>query len=313
MIVAVCLNPALDVTYDVPGFEVGAAQRVRHVRRRAGGKGVNVASVLHAQGTSALTAGPIGGAVGAEIVDDLRERDVPAELTHIAGSSRQTVTVVSDDDATVLNEPGPVLTEAEWSAFTKSFARLMRGTAVVTMSGSLPGGVPTSAYAELTRIAHDHGASVIVDCEGEPLVRALHAAPDIVKINEHEAAATTLVETATGSDSLESVLAAAEELHSLGAREVVITRGAAGLAAHTVQSRFAATAAGTVAGNPTGAGDAFTAGLADAVAAGLSWPDRLRRAAGWAAGAVARPTAGDLDPTIAADHESRTIIRELSS
>ncbi|MFC7613344.1 hypothetical protein ACFQV2_06690 [Actinokineospora soli] len=42
-------------------------------------------------------------------------------------------------------------------------------------------------------------------------------------------------------------------------------------------------------GNPTGAGDAAVAALADGMARGTAWPDRLRAAVAWSAAAVAAP------------------------
>lgn len=309
MIVTVCLNPAVDVTYTVGHLSPGTSHRVRAVRRRAGGKGINVAAVLHQQGVDAVVSGPAGGSTGADLTTGLVAAGIIHRLTRIAASTRQTVTVVTDrGDATVLNEPGPVLTDAEWRAYRADFASLLRDADIATISGSMPGGVPGDAYRHLIEIARDAGTPVILDCDGPALSYALAAQPAVVKINEHEAGTCTGIET----DSLDGVFAAAEKLHELGAGEVVITRGAAGVVAQTDQGRFSATAAGTVRGNPTGAGDAFTAGLAASMAAGLDWPGRLRRASAWAAGAVARPTAGEIDPSVAADHEARTTIQEMS-
>ena len=50
-----------------------------------------------------------------------------------------------------------------------------------------------------------------------------------------------------------------------------------------------------VRGNPTGAGDAVTAGIAGGLAHGRSWPDILRDAVALGAAAVAVPTAGEVD------------------
>jgi len=306
VIVSVCLNPALDITYTVTALRPGASHRVRSVQRRAGGKGVNVASVLHQQGVDSLVAGPVGGTIGAELTAGLDRAGIAHRLTPIVGATRQTVTVVDDDTATVLNEPGPCLTSNEWSTFRGDFAAVTRDATVVTISGSLPGGVPGDAYGQLVSIAHGTGTTVVLDCDGEALIAALHAGPDVVKINDTEAGTATGLET----DSDDDVFATAEELHALGAAAVVITRGSAGVAARTPSRRFTSRPAGHVDGNPTGAGDAFTAGLATAIEAGLDWPSRLRRASAWAAAAVAMPTAGVLDPTVAADHESRTTVQE---
>ena len=62
MIVAVCVNPAIDVTYRVPELSVGRSHRVREVHARAGGKGINVARVLHQLGESVTVVALCGGA-----------------------------------------------------------------------------------------------------------------------------------------------------------------------------------------------------------------------------------------------------------
>lgn len=307
MIVAVCLNPALDVTYSVAALRPGTSHRVRSVRRRPGGKGVNVASVLTQQHVPALVTGPVGGSSGKDLVAGLDAAGIAHQFSPITASTRQTVTVVSDADATVLNEPGPILIRGEWDAFTAVFVDLLADAKAVTMSGSLPGGVPDDAYGQLIAICRQAEVPVILDCEGAALARALPSGPDIVKINEHEAASATGVPT----DSARGVAAAAEALQARGATEVVITRGAAGLFAVTSSGRYAARPAATVTGNPTGAGDACTAALAASMTAGTDWSGRLRRATAWAAAAVAMPTAGVLDLQVATDHESRITVLPL--
>lgn len=304
MIAAVCLNPAIDVTYAVPDFHLGDSFRPLTVTRRAGGKGINVAAVLHEAGTPVTVALPIGGAPGAELVADLDRWGIAYRSTPLGQPNRQTVTVVSDHDATVLNEPGPTPTDDEWAAFTTAFAELAAAVDLITLSGSLPGDLTCSAYRDLIAIARERGCPTILDCTGEPLVQALAAIPDVVKLNADEAGDSTGLPCTTRDEAF----VVGRRLLELGARQVVITRGSAGLVALTDEGCFSAAVAGRVAGNPTGAGDAFTAGLALATTEGRPWPDRLRTAAGWAAGAVARPVAGSVDPTVAADHERRTEI-----
>lgn len=308
MIVAVCLNPAVDVTYTVDALRPGASHRVGSVRRRAGGKGVNVAAVLHQQQVPALVTGPVGGSAGDELTADLAAAGIDHRFSAIAGATRQTVTVVAADQATVLNEPGPELTADEWRAFTTFFADTIRDASVVTLSGSLPRGVRPTAYAELITLAREHHTVVVLDCDGPALTAALPTAPHLLKINHHEAAAATGTDTST----VDGCVAAAHALHQLGAVEVVITRGADGVVARTTAGCFLGTDHDTVSGNPTGAGDAFTAGLAAATADGAPWPARLRQASAWAAAAVAMPVAGQLDPRTAQHHLTTTVVEELA-
>jgi fructose-1-phosphate kinase PfkB-like protein len=43
----------------------------------------------------------------------------------------------------------------------------------VALGGSLPSGVPTDIYATLADIAARHGAKVVLDADGEPLVHGV--------------------------------------------------------------------------------------------------------------------------------------------
>ena len=65
MIVAVGLNPALDVTYEVPALEPGASHRVQSVRERPGGKACNTARVLGQLSVEVALCGFAGGSRGA--------------------------------------------------------------------------------------------------------------------------------------------------------------------------------------------------------------------------------------------------------
>ena len=131
VIVTVCLNPAIDVTYRVPELSVGRSHRVREVHTRAGGKGINVARVLHQLAEPVTIAGLCGGTTGAEIAADLQRSGLRAVLTPISGQSRRTVTVVDAREATVLNEPGPQVSAAEWAAFSAAFSELVQAVRVV--------------------------------------------------------------------------------------------------------------------------------------------------------------------------------------
>ena len=87
MIATVTLNLALDVTYHVARLSPHATHRVSSVAQRAGGKGVNVARILHALGHEVVIAGLAGGATGEAIREELAAAGLPALLTPIAGET----------------------------------------------------------------------------------------------------------------------------------------------------------------------------------------------------------------------------------
>lgn len=296
-------NPALDVTYTVDGLEVGAENRVTDVVSRPGGKGVNTANVAHCLGCDVLVLGPVGGRAGLELRAQLAERGVREALTPIAGDTRRTVAVVDSQSgrATLFNEPGPVVSEAEWQALLESVTRTGTNARVVTMSGSLPRGIASDAYAQLVVAARRGGGvglPVIVDTSGPALIAACAAEPDLVKPNTAELAAVL--------PDLPDAAVRAGELLRLGARAVAVSSGRDGLRVLTPRFTVRGRLPRELDGNATGAGDAVVA----AFAWGLTitddpsgvWADRaavvelVRRAVAVSAAAVLAPVAGEVDP-----------------
>ena len=290
VIVTVTLNPALDLTYRVDRLVPHSTHRVGGLAERAGGKGLNVARLLHSTGEPVLATGLLGGDTGARIARLLSEDGVPAAFVPIAGESRRTVAVVDDVDATGFWEPGPTVTAEEWAAFRAHFAGLLPSAAVVVLAGSLPRGLPVDAYAELIRAAREHVVPTVLDTSGEALLAGVAAGPDLVKPNLDELSA--LVTGEVGE--------AAAELRRRGAGAVVVSAGPAGLSAFTSVGSWRARPPEVVAGNPTGAGDACVAALARGLRDLQDWPDLLADAVALSAAAVAAPVAGAVDlPTSA--------------
>ncbi|MEV0735168.1 1-phosphofructokinase family hexose kinase [Streptomyces sp. NPDC050549] len=289
MILTVTLNTALDITYRVRELRPHGTHRVSEVTERPGGKGLNVARVLSALGHEVTVTGFTGGATGRVVQEQLAGTPgVLDALVPVSGATRRTTAVVDEltGDTTQLNEPGPTVTSAEWSAFQEAYEALLGGVSAVALCGSLPPGVPVGAYAGLVRTARAAGVPVLLDTSGEPLRRGVAARPDIVKPNTDELAELT------GSHD---PLRATQDARRRGARTVVVSLGARGLLAATPEGTWHATPPARVHGNPTGAGDSAVAGLLSGLAERLPWPARLTRAVALSAATVLAPVAGEFD------------------
>jgi tagatose 6-phosphate kinase len=188
MIVTVTLNPALDLTYSVDALVPHGVHRVAAAAERAGGKGVNVARVLHAIGEPVLATGLLGGATGGRVAELLAAEGVPASFTAIAGDTRRTVAVADQRDATGFWEPGPRISAVEWSLMLTRYRELLKTASVVALCGSLPPGVPMDGYAEMVRLAAAAGVPTVLDTSGEPLRLGLAAGPTLAKPNATELA-----------------------------------------------------------------------------------------------------------------------------
>jgi len=204
VILVVALNPALDVTHQVPGVDWAGVNRPAVVRAQAGGKGLNVARTLRAIGAEVRVIGFAGGVTGEEVKSALGELGVPAAFTRIGGETRRTFAVVDTvrGDAALFNEPGPPATASEYAAFRGAYERTLAGCTAVVLSGSLPPGLPPDTYAELGAMAAAAGVPAVLDAHGEALLRGAAARPAIVKPNlvELEALAGRRLSTADGVD-----------------------------------------------------------------------------------------------------------------
>jgi tagatose 6-phosphate kinase len=299
VILVVALNPALDITHEVDGVEWAGVNRPSAVRATPGGKGLNVAKILRALGADVRLVGLAGGQTGDVLAAELGGADVQAALVRIAGETRRTFAVVDTqrNETAIFNEPGPVVSSAEYAALLDSYAEALPITAAVVLSGSLPRGLAVTTYADLITMAAQANVPALLDTSGDALVAGVTAHPAIVKPNVAELFAVVGTRSrwpaAAAAPPLQVVADGAMELRDRGAGAVVVTLGADGMLAVTEDGAWLA---GTtpVTGNPTGAGDAVAAGLAHGLMHGCPWPGRLSHAAALGSAAAAAPVAGQI-------------------
>lgn len=293
-LIALTLNPAVDVTYRVAEQRIGETLRVEEVSREPGGKGVNAARVLHQLGQDVIALQPLGGHAGDWMRLAMRQRGVPTEHVQNDRLTRSTVTVVdAQHHPTVFSEAGGPLTSECWDSLCERVRQHSQPDGLLLLSGSTPENTTADHLRRLISAAHFSGARVMVDTSGTALIDAATAGADFLKPNEDE-----LLE-ATGHTTRED---AARSLLLKGVSTVVVSRGVEGLwAAQRTPGEdralriFEQPAVPEIRGNPTGAGDAATAGLL----AGLLSEGTMAGAMRWAsvagAAAVLMPTAGTID------------------
>jgi tagatose 6-phosphate kinase len=296
VIVVVTLNPALDVTHHVAGVDWSGVNRPQRVRVGPGGKGLNVARTLRELGSDVLAVGLAGGVTGAAVRSGLSEAGIPGSFAGIAGETRRTFAIVDTvrDDTALFNEPGPVVSAAEFGEFFVLYEKALAGCRAVVLSGSLPPGLPADTYAGLAARAAADGVPVVLDADGQALRYGVVSGPAIVKPNvaELQAALGRPLPAPDAGPGWAAVAEAAGELRAAGARAVVVSLGGDGLLAVTGEGTWHATPPGRVQGNPTGAGDAVVAGLAHGLVRRWPWPERLRHATALGTAAAAAPAAG---------------------
>ncbi|WP_166985974.1 1-phosphofructokinase family hexose kinase [Canibacter zhoujuaniae] len=288
MIITLTPNPALDLTYRLDALQFGESHRTAPALERAGGKGLNVARILHGEGQPVRAIAPLGGRRGLAIYDLLSAAGIDTDVVPIAAETRRTIAIVTDDDTTNINEEGPALSSSEWGALESVITGALPGARVLVCSGSLPQGTPGDFIPKLISACKAVGVRTIVDAAGEALLAACAAGADVVKPNVSE-----LLNATNIADPRE----AAEHLLNLGAKCVVASLGEKGMVLFTAgHSPLAGRLPEPLVGNTTGAGDAAVAAIAKHFAESDS-PDAvamLKDAVAWSAGAVLAEVAGEI-------------------
>lgn len=64
MILTITLNPAVDISYKLDNLSLNTVNRIEDVSKTVGGKGLNVARVLHQLGENVAASGFLGGSLG---------------------------------------------------------------------------------------------------------------------------------------------------------------------------------------------------------------------------------------------------------
>ena len=279
---AVCLNPTIQKTLVFDGFALDEVNRASCVYTDASGKGVNVARVLSQLGAEAIHLTHSGGHDGDWFrslcaVDNVDLRWVDSE-----SDVRFCTTVIDRRTGTateLVEESRPVRAGTE-DAILDLFDATIGEVEVLIISGTKAAGYSDSVISEMARRAAALGLLTVLDIKGRDLAACLPFRPAVVKPNLAE----FLSGLPTGAGSKAPGLrllahATALDWKKRFGTELVLTRGGKPIWFEEEGEPAEEPVLPTRAINPTGSGDAFTAGLAYALAGGASLREAVREGA----------------------------------
>lgn len=254
MFITVTLNPAIDQTLTVDGtLAIGRVHAVRAETRTPGGKGVNVAKMLAANGRPVIAGGLIGRDQRAGFAAALTPMGIACRFRTVPYPTRLN-TMLTDGAGRELklNQPGFPDLAFDEAALVRYLRTLLKPGRVVILSGSLPARFPAGTYATLARHVRAAGNPVVLDTAGPALAAALAVPPDVIKPNRRE------LEAALGV-SLKSERARRAALVRLMARveAVILSDGARGAWFASRGQILAAASPAVPRVDTTGAGDAL--------------------------------------------------------
>ncbi|HBF34545.1 TPA: hypothetical protein DDW35_08270 [Candidatus Sumerlaeota bacterium] len=269
MFISLSLNPCIDLNMEVDAFSFDQPLRALSERKRAGGKGMNIAIILGILGMEATAVAVVAGHSGAEFCDLAGEAMEPLpvrlEAVYVPGETRTNTVLTACGSAQHLkvNQRGQALSALGLQRVFTSLDGLVNRGDILILSGSLPPGALGATYAVLGKRYAKRGCRIVLDADGEALKGGLLVRPYLVKPNRDELA----VFAGRPLETEQDIIAAARKMLDAGAEMCLVSDGPR--PAFLITNEFVLRGIPPEAsGSPSGAGDAMLAGF---LAAGAGW------------------------------------------
>lgn len=267
------LNPAVDLTYEVPALRENQKVHALTTRYDPGGNGVNVGRALKTLEASARHYYVIAGEIGRFLERMLETHLENIHYVYAEGETRINFTLLdrSGPGQYEISGVGPMLTAECLMDIVDEFINAC-GQGIGVLTGAVPPGVPDDIYGLLAARIREQGGRAVVDTHGALLEHALQAHPFLIKPNLYE------LETYCGKSlsSLDEIVAEARRIQSESADYVCVSLGDNGAVLVGPDDALYASAPPVLVNCTVGAGDSMVAGLVAAFARGKSAEDALK-------------------------------------
>lgn len=282
-IAVLCLNPAVDVSYEVPHLIAHQKTYASSTRYDPGGNGINVGRSLRRLGASAKTFCVVGGEIGEFLKRMLAKQLDEVFYEQVEGETRINGTVLEREADTQFELSGiaPALSPENLDRLSQNFLDFAVGKYAV-ITGSIQPNLPDRLYADLACQVRDQGGRAIVDAPVKLLKPALDGKPFLIKPNLFELE-SLLNKPLTGIDA---VAAEARRLQRKGIDYVCVSLGPDGALLAGPDNIYHAMAPAVEVHSTVGAGDAMVAGLTAALAQGEAPFEALRQGIACGTGTV---------------------------
>lgn len=257
MIYTLTFNPALDYIITVPDYKEGKVNRTASEKILAGGKGINVSTVLSNLGYDNTALGFTAGFTGKVLESMLASLGVKSDFIALDnGFSRINVKIKAEKE-TEINGQGPKINANAIDMLYNKLDKLGNND-ILVLAGSIPNTMPDTIYCDIMERLKDKNLHIIVDATGDLLTNVLKYKPFLIKPNNFELGEIFGKELKNDQDIEEC----AKELRLRGAENVLVSMGADGALMVTADGRTLRCSApdGRVV-NTTGSGDSTVAGF----------------------------------------------------
>lgn len=279
MIYTVTFNPAIDYVVHLDTLTQGGVNRTDSEEIYFGGKGINVSKVLSELGVPSKALGFTAGFTGEAIEKGVAAMGVDADFVRLKhGNSRINVKLKTGCETEINGQGADIDSESLNTLLTK-LDGLKSGDTLI-LAGSIPKSLPESIYEDILHRLDGKGIRTVVDASKRLLLNVLPYSPYLIKPNDQELGELFGVTI----ESAEQAVEYAEKLQEKGARNVLVSRAAAGSVLVTEEGeRYCCGVYSGEVRNSVGAGDSMLAGfVAGLESGGYEYALRLGTACGGA-------------------------------
>ena len=257
MIYTVTFNPSLDYIVSMDGFALGKTNRTTKEQMLAGGKGINVSTVLRNLGIENIALGFIAGFTGQELKRMAKAQGLSTDFIELSEGATRINVKLKDHDGTEINGMGPKISAEAVEQLMSQLEKLQSGDSLV-LAGSIPSSMSSEIYRDIMIELQSKGINFVVDATKDLLLNVLEFHPFLIKPNNYELGEIFGVELLTR----ESVVSYAKKLQEKGARNVLVSMAGEGAVLVTETGDvFMSAAPKGVLINAVGAGDSMVAGF----------------------------------------------------
>jgi 1-phosphofructokinase len=309
-VATVTLNPAIDQTVSIPNFQAGRVNRVTRSQADAGGKGVNVASVLADYGLSLAVTGFLGKENVSIFEYLFARKKIEDHFVRIAGSTRTGIKIIDEvtHDTTDINFPGQMPTASDVSKLFQIVEELTASCSWFVLAGSIPADLNPAIYGELVTLIKSKGRAVALDTSGQGLHKALPAGPTMIKPNIDELQELVGHSLTTQAE----VVQAARTWLERGIALVVISMGADGAIFVEEDEVVLAQPPKVTVQSTVGAGDAMVSGTVAGKIQGFSLAECARLATAFSVSAVSQVGSGLPSAEVLEQFKNQVTIKPLT-
>lgn len=185
MIYTITLNPSLDYHLILDKLRPNQLNISDSSYLLAGGKGINVATVLANLGHECKNLGFVGGFTGQQLIYMLNKQGLTNDFIILdEGITRINVKIKTDKE-TELNASGPLIKEADVKRLLAKLDQINDDDYLV-LSGSVPLGLTQNIYVLINEELKDKKIKICIDTRGKHLQDCLGYHPFLIKPNLQE-------------------------------------------------------------------------------------------------------------------------------